>query len=150
MQPVRTRQEELVEDPWQMLVVCQMLNQTSWKQVDACRPLFFDRWPNALAVVGAEQSQIVEVIRPLGFYNRRAKSIRAFSEAWLQALIEWPNPTDIPVQTLDKMPGIGKYALDSWKIFQLKDFTTDATDKVLVQYLEYHRTINGIISNTPS
>jgi adenine-specific DNA glycosylase len=150
MQPVRTRQEELVEDPWQMLVVCQMLNQTSWKQVDACRPLFFDRWPTADKLVKAELAAVIETIRPLGFYNRRAKSLKAFSEAWLVALDEWPEPKLIPIKILEKMPGLGKYALDSWKIFQLNDLSVDATDKVLVQYLEYHRTLNGTISNSPS
>ncbi len=138
MEPVRTRQEELVEDPWQMLVVCQMLNQTSWKQVDACRPLFFDKWPTAHELVRAEHAEISQTIRSLGFYNRRAKTLLAFSRAWLSAISTY-SPKEIPISILEKMPGLGKYALDSWKIFQLKDLSVDATDKVLVKYLEYHR-----------
>lgn len=133
---VRTRQEELVEDPWQMLVVCQMLNQTSWRQVDQCTPTFFTKWPTAEKLVEASQSEIIEVIRPLGFYNRRSFTLLKFSLAWIDLCSQWPSPRLAPLDKIQSLPGIGKYALDSWRIFQLRDYTAQPTDKVLRAYLD--------------
>jgi len=136
---VRTRQSELAANPWQMLVICQMLNQTSWKQVDQVSPLFFNKWPSASLLVRAERSEIIEIIRPLGFYNRRSSTLLNFSLAWLELEAKWPNPKLAPLLQISKLPGIGKYALDSWKIFQLGDLTVEPTDKVLIKYLEQAR-----------
>lgn len=144
---VRTRQAELKENPWQMLVICQMLNQTSYKQVDRVSPVFFKKWPTPAHVVEANREEIVEVLRPLGFYNRRTDSLINFSKGWLQ--LQDPNP---PVESIAKLSGIGKYAIDSWKIFQLNDLSVEPTDKVLIEYIKAARQQEQYetISNTPS
>lgn len=132
---VRTRQAELRENPWQMMVICQMLNQTSYKQVDRVSPIFFEKWPGPEALLGANRAEIIEVLRPLGFYNRRADLLIDFSKGWL----ELEDPLTAPIEKIAKLSGIGKYALDSWKIFQLGDLTVEPTDKVLIEYLKAAR-----------
>jgi adenine-specific DNA glycosylase len=132
---VRTRQSELRENPWQMMVICQMLNQTSYKQVDRVSPVFFEKWPSPQALVKANRADIIEVIRPLGFYNRRADLLIDFSRGWL----ELEDPLTTPVETIAKLSGIGKYAIDSWRIFQLNDLNVEPTDKVLIEYLKAAR-----------
>lgn len=121
------KQEVYRDDPWKMLMVCMMLNQTSYKQVDKVRDPFFKRFPDARSLATADESDIIEIIRPLGLFNRRAKTWKAFSKGWLEG------------KDVSKLPGVGKYALDSWKIFQEGDFTVDATDKELVKYLAWAR-----------
>lgn len=133
---VRTRQSELRENPWQMLVICQMLNQTSWKQVDQVSPIFFDLWPNPEKLIQSTEAEIAEIIRPLGFYNRRAKSLVKFSKGWLEIGAQSKRPDEIPIEEISSLCGIGKYALDSWKIFQLSDLSVEPTDKVLIEYLK--------------
>lgn len=145
---VRTRQSELRENPFQMIVICQMLNQTSWKQVDRVSPTFFEKWPTPQHLLKSTEAEIAQVIRPLGFYNRRAKTLLKLAAAWLELKASWPNPVEAPISEISKLPGVGKYALDSWKIFQLGDLTVEPTDKVLIAYLEqarvseYKRTCN--------
>mgnify|MGYP003657283686 CR=1 FL=1 len=136
--PYNTRQEQYRDDPWKMLMICFMLNQTSHKQVDQIRDAFFNRFPNPESLTAASESEIAEMIRPLGFYNRRAKSWKLFSEQWIAAVDKFGG-TDISPEELSKMRGIGKYALDSWKVFQLYDYDIEVDDHVLNWYVDWAR-----------
>lgn len=132
--PFLFKQEIYLEDPWKMLLICMMLNQTSYKQVDKVRDRFFSRFDTPERLISAETEEIVEIIKPLGFYNRRAAQWKRFSEEWLA----WDG---VDVSSLH---GIGKYAEDSWKIFQLGMFEIKADDKELKKYLEW---VNSITNN---
>jgi endonuclease III len=136
--PYNTRQEEYREDPWKMLMICFMLNQTSHKQVDQVRQAFFDRFPSAEKLVLAEESEIASMIKSLGFYNRRAKSWKEFSLQWIEE-VRSRETTNLPVEVLSKMKGVGKYALDSWKVFQLFEYDTQVDDHVLNWYVDWAR-----------
>jgi endonuclease III len=135
--PYNTRQEEYREDPWKMLMVCFMLNQTSHKQVDQVRHEFFDRFPTPEALVAAEESEIASMIKTLGFYNRRAKSWKEFSKQWIEAVEEYG--ISVPLSVLEDMKGVGRYALDSWKVFQLFQYDTEVDDHVLNWYVDWAR-----------
>lgn len=135
--PYETRQEEYRDDPWKMLMICFMLNQTSHKQVDQVRHAFFDRFPTAESLTAAEESEIASMIKTLGFYNRRAKAWKEFSKQWLEAVEEYG--TSVPLSILEGMRGIGKYALDSWKVFQLFQYDTEVEDHVLNWYVDWAR-----------
>jgi len=130
--PYNTRQEEYREDPWKMLMVCFMLNQTSHKQVDKVRHEFFNRYPNAQSFLDSDESEIVELIKPLGFYNRRVKAWKEFCSQWIALGTDAPS-----LAQLIEMKGIGKYALDSWKVFQLYEYDTEVEDHVLNWYVEW-------------
>jgi endonuclease III-like uncharacterized protein len=130
--PYATRQEEYRDDPWKMLMVCFMLNQTSHKQVDKVRHEFFSRYPNAQAFLDSVDSEVIELIKPLGFYNRRVKAWKEFCRQWIAAGTDAPS-----LAQLIEMKGVGKYALDSWKVFQLYEYDTDVQDHVLNWYVEW-------------
>ncbi len=132
--PYNTRQEEYREDPWKMLMVCFMLNQTSHKQVDKVRHEFFSRYPNAQAFLDSVDSEVIELIKPLGFYNRRVKAWKEFCKQWIAAGTDTPS-----LAQLIEMKGIGKYALDSWKVFQLYEYDTKVEDHVLNWYVDWAR-----------
>lgn len=116
-----------------------MLNQTSWKQVDQVSPIFFSKWPTPQSLLKAVRAEIVETIRSLGFYNRRADSLIKLSRGWVELQSEFSDPTQIPISKINSLSGVGRYALDSWKIFQLGDLSVDPTDKVLVEYINAAR-----------
>jgi hypothetical protein len=115
-----------------MLMVCFMLNQTSHKQVDKVRHEFFSRYPNAQAFLDAEDSEVIELIKPLGFYNRRVKAWKEFCRQWIALSTDAPS-----LAQLIEMKGVGKYALDSWKVFQLYEYDTDVQDHVLNWYVDW-------------
>lgn len=134
--PYNTRQEEYRDDPWKMLMVCFMLNQTSHKQVDQVRYHFFEKYPTAEKLAIADQKEISELIKPLGFYNKRAKAWIEFSLQWIDA-VRFRGTTNIPLKDLENMKGVGKYALDSWRVFQLYEYDTPVEDHVLNWYVEW-------------
>lgn len=125
--PYMYRQEMYRDDPWKMLIVCMMLNQTSYKQVDLVREEFFRRFDTPEALMTASDEDIVAIIRPLGFYNKRAKQWKKFSSAWL----DWDG------RNISDLPGVGKYASDSWKIFQEHIYNITVEDKELKKYLQW-------------
>jgi len=137
--PYFTRQEEYRDDPWKMLIVCFMLNQTHHRQVDEVREQFFLKCNTPEALISCPDEEVIKIIKPLGFYNRRVKAWKEFSYQWLEACDKHYNPIYIPIEELEKMKGVGKYALDSWKIFQLFDYSVEPEDHVLNFYVEWAR-----------
>lgn len=131
MSPYMYRQEVYRKDPWKMLIVCMMLNQTSYKQVDQVKDQFFERFPGPEDLINASDEEIVSIIRPLGFYNRRARTWKKFSNEWIAG--RW--------KRIDDLPGVGKYASDSWKIFQEHIFDITVEDKELKKYLQWIREV---------
>lgn len=134
--PYNTRQEEYREDPWKMLMVCFMLNQTSHKKVDQVRHEFFDKFPTAQDLVLAKDIEISTIIKPLGFYNKRAKQWKKFSEQWIEITTNYGTDKP-PVFEIENMYGVGKYAIDSWKVFQLYQYGIPVEDHVLNWYVEW-------------
>lgn len=127
LSPYRFKQEIYRDDPWKMLIICFMLNQTSWKQVDKVRHEFFKKFPTAEALANASDEEIITVIRPLGFYNRRCKQWKLFSKKWIEN--KWKN--------IEELPGVGKYASDAWKVFQEGRINIPVEDKELVKYVKW-------------
>ena len=125
--PYRFKQEIYRDEPWKMLIICFMLNQTSYKQVDQVRDEFFEKFPGPLSLLRAADEEVIKIIKPLGFYNRRCKQWKAFSKAWIEG--DWEN--------IEDLPGVGKYAADSWKVFQEGRIDIIVEDKELIKYVNW-------------
>lgn len=121
-------QEELRDQPWRLLVACMMLNLTNIKQVRPVIEAFFDRFPTPELAAEANQAELAELIRSLGFYNRRSVSIIKLSRAYIGT---WTDVT--------KLPGVGKYAADSYRIFVEGKMDVIPTDKKLAKYIDWAR-----------
>lgn len=123
--------QEIYEDPWQMMVCCIFLNQTSRIQVDAIREKFFKTWPDARSIVRADPEKIKKSIKTLGLVNRRTNSIIRMSQDWLQA--NWREPMELF--------GIGQYGQDSYDIFVRGNIRIkNPSDHVLKKYLKWAKT----------
>ena len=117
-------QEVYQDDAWKMLVCCILLNLTKRTQVDIIRDELFKLYPTPNKMKNANQSELSKLLQPLGLYNRRAKSLKRFSEDWVKGF-----------NSVDELYGIGQYAKDSWEIFQNNNRNVNPTDKVLIEYL---------------
>jgi endonuclease III-like uncharacterized protein len=73
----------------------------------------------------ADSSSIAEIIRPTGFYNVKADRMKKMSKKWVEG---FTHPKELP--------GVGKYALESWDIFVNKKTDFTPSDKKLKMYLE--------------
>jgi endonuclease III len=129
MSPYELLQEIYHDDPWKSQVCCILLNCTRRKQVDRIREELFNTYRDAAELSNADPIQLAEVIRPLGFYNRRSRSLIKFSTEWITK--EWDHPRELH--------GIGQYAADSWDIFYNNRLDIEPNDGVLVKYLEWKR-----------
>ena len=69
-------QEIYQPDGWKMLTCCMLLNLTNRKQVDTIRDELFSKYPTPKDMMNANQSELAELLKPLGLYNRRAKSLK--------------------------------------------------------------------------
>jgi methyl-CpG-binding domain protein 4 len=109
-----------------MLVGCILLNRTHVRQVNPIIDELFEKFGSPVKMMMAEDAELVEILRPLGFYNRRAKSLKRFSEDYVK------KGTD----NVNLLYGIGKYAADSWSIFQEGRKDVVPEDKELKWYME--------------
>ena len=127
-------QEIYVDNPWRMMVCCILLNRTQGRQVHSIREELFGRWPDPSSMSGADHDQLRELLRPLGFYNKRASLLKEFSQQWSDG--DWSD--------VSELKGIGKYARDSYSIFVEKRIDgVTPTDKVLNRYLEWRSKSDG-------
>tara|TARA_R100000808_G_C2155555_1_gene168655 strand:+ start:9516 stop:9941 length:426 start_codon:yes stop_codon:yes gene_type:complete len=118
-------QEDYWPDQWKILVCCLLLNQTSRKQVDPMIDEFFKKYPNAQAILDADELGLREILKPLGMYNRRINTLKKFSKGFLTG--DWETASDLY--------GCGKYADDAWRIFCKGDWEhVQPTDHALNDY----------------
>ena len=117
-------QEIYQSDGWKMLTCCMLLNLTNRRQVDVIRDELFNRYPTPKDMMNANESELAGLLKPLGLYNRRAKSLKKMSEGYVKGF-----------KSVDELYGIGQYAKDSWEIFQNNNKRVKPMDKVLQEYL---------------
>ena len=85
----------------------------------------------------AEPAELAELLRPLGFYNRRAATLIKFSTEWIEK--KWTHPIELH--------GIGQYASDSWDIFYNNRLDIEPNDGVLVKYVLWKRTLHSTLTS---
>jgi adenine-specific DNA glycosylase len=127
LQPLRDdlMVQEQISGTWQHFVAVIMLNQTGRKQVKTVLPKFLKNWPDVDSFMSADALDIIEIIKPLGMYNRRLNTLRRMSEDWKS----WDG-TDAT-----KLYGIGRYGSDSYEIFFNNRRDIIPTDHELCRYL---------------
>ena len=113
------------EKKWQHMVAVIMLNQTGRKPVKTVFPIFMDRWPTPLKFGQATESEIKEVIWPLGMVNVRCKRLQRMTADFLT----WDG------EDAKMLYGIGRYGSDSYEIFFKQNYTVEPMDKELKRYL---------------
>jgi hypothetical protein len=153
--------EELFrDDPWRLLLSTIMLNRTTRCQVDVVLYKFLQKWPHATSAANADETEMADVILPMGLRFRRAQGIIRFSKEWLELLErratalnkESSCATDKMAESLGrkaafsltkeevkKLYNCGDYAYDAYRIFILGDVNAVTTDHALQIYVDYHR-----------
>lgn len=110
---------------WKMLVCCILLNQTTNQQVRKILPGLFELIPDPESAVLADPNLIQCTIRSTGFSKVKTERIVAMSKKWIEGFGD-----------VRELPGVGRYASDSWEIFVNNNYSLEVTDKKLKIYLE--------------
>lgn len=106
--PLNTIQELVDRDkhyPWRVLVVCTLLNQTHGRGVRPMVDEFFSRTPNPQNMLLTPHDDVIDLLRPLGFYNRRYRTLMLMTQDYMRGM------------PLDRLHGVGPYARDAIMLF---------------------------------
>lgn len=128
-------QLQFMSNAWKMMVACILLNRTKRIQVDHVHPQLFKTYPSAYDMSGADQETLAEILRPLGLSNRRAASLISFSHDFFCRRSS-ASGYDLLLE-LERMKGIGDYALDAYAIFILGHINIRPLDKELIEYVRW-------------
>eukprot|EP01137_Pigoraptor_chileana_P035308 Opistho-2@29117 len=121
-------QHYLWKSPWHLLIACMFLNRTTGHQVRGLIVEFFRRYATPEATIAADTDALIDLLRPLGLYRRRAHSIRRMSEDFIAS--NWTLPS--------QLYGIGKYAEDAYRIFCLGEWAqVEPNDHALNYFHEW-------------
>lgn len=124
-------QEDLEGDPWKILVCCVMLNCTTRKQMEPVMWEFFQKWPGPKELVSANQCEVAEQIKSLGFKNRRTERLVRMSREFIALVEECRTPgsqkaTKSPTGeivpsggAIRELHGVGEYAARAYEMFCL-------------------------------
>nr|XP_021531530.1 methyl-CpG-binding domain protein 4 isoform X1 [Aotus nancymaae] len=110
--PFNLIQETLFHDPWKLLIATIFLNRTSGKMAIPVLWKFLEKYPSAEVARNADWRDVSELLKPLGLYDLRAKTIVKFSDEYLTK--QWKYPIELH--------GIGKYGNDSYRIFCVNEW----------------------------
>jgi len=137
-------QETLSHTPFHLLLACIFLSKT---RGSVALPLFYTlitRYPTPSALATADVAAVIAVFQNLGLQNQRGRRVVALAKAWVEDEPRrgrrwrrrgYPRGRDgrdikaceepIPDEEDDSrvaweighLPGVGRYALDSWRMF---------------------------------
>lgn len=128
----RLFQGRLHHSPFWMLVACQLVNLTTWRQAEPTFRWLVATYGTASGLATAEPGDLHDAMRPLGLWRRRSIILLRFAHAWL---LERPTCYDAVL----KLPGCGKYAADSWAIFVEGRLDVEPNDGKLNWYVDRRR-----------
>lgn len=101
-------------------------------QVDPVISRLLASYPDAPSLAAADEEVVAETLRPLGLHRRRAKTLLAFSRAFVTG--EWRRP--------EQLPGVGQYAADAYAIFcEGRWQDTEPRDHALRWYCEWLKAV---------
>jgi len=91
--------------PLELLVATVLSAQTTDVRVNQVTPALFARYPDAVALAGADGTELEELIRPTGFFRAKARSLVGLA----QALVE-RHDGEVPatMAELVALPGVGR------------------------------------------
>lgn len=92
-------------EPWKVLVVEILLQQTQAERVAAFAPTFLADFPSLHALATADKKMLAQRLAPLGLHNRRAGRLVALARALLARDGKIPNSKP----ELESLPGVGPY-----------------------------------------
>ncbi|TRM57992.1 DNA glycosylase [Schizophyllum amplum] len=147
-------QETFSEDPWKVLIATIFLNKTHGKISIPVIHTLLASWNTPSAMAAADPSDVYPLIRHLGLGAARARRIVDLSQAWIARSPTFEDEPIVskssdlrryPPTILSHLPGIGRYALDSFRIFctTMNNKTRDEwkavrpTDKELTRFLAW-------------
>lgn len=93
------------DSPWQLLIATVLSAQTTDVRVNEITPKLFARWPDNAALAAADPDEVAQVLRPLGFGQRRADHITTLAG---QLESRWEGRVPSRREDLVALKGVGR------------------------------------------
>jgi endonuclease III len=92
-------------NPYELLVATILSAQCTDVRVNTVTPALFARFPDATALVGADQGELEGMIRTTGFYRNKAKSLLGMA-----TVVAERHGGEVParIEDLTNLPGVGR------------------------------------------
>lgn len=139
-------QEIITPDVFGMVVVTVLLNQTTGRAAIPVFYALLHRWPTPSLLADADLTELTDLLQPIGLHNIRAARLKNIGRTWCesppalgflhksrvaamgdtkrkrQAATSSPDGKRLgdvyPPTEISHLPGVGRYALDSFRIFR--------------------------------
>ena len=92
-------------NPLQLLIATVLSAQCTDKRVNQVTPVLFKKYKNVAAFAGAKQSDLEEIIHPLGFFRSKAKSVKGLA---IKIVEEFDGEVPGNLESLVTLPGVGR------------------------------------------
>lgn len=92
-------------NPFELLVATILSAQSTDKKINEITPALFERFPTPQAMVAAGPGEIEELIRQSGFFNQKARNIRAACQILVD---EFDGQVPGRMEDLLKLPGVAR------------------------------------------
>jgi endonuclease III len=93
-----------------MLAACSLVNRTTWDKARLVHSRLKLRYRTPERLAAARPEDLHGVLRPLGLWRQRSRSLVALAQAFCLRQPE-------TAEDVAGLPGCGRYAADSWAIF---------------------------------
>lgn len=92
-------------NPFELLIATVLSAQTTDKKVNEVTPKLFNKYPDAFALAKAKLTEIESIVRPLGYFRQKARTIVNIA----QKLVEQFNG-EVPksMSEMLQLPGVGR------------------------------------------
>ena len=106
--------DELFPDPrcelnynkdYELLIAVVLSAQTTDKRVNSVTSILFDKYPNLEALSKADINDIMEIIKPIGTFHKKAVFVKEIANILLN---EYDGKVPNDRASLEKMPGVGR------------------------------------------
>ena len=129
-------QEYYAHDAWQLLVACVLMSRvSSWATKHDCISRFFERFPTPTDALAAKPDEVLEIIRPLGLFPNRYRSVVEVSARVLDV-----EPLDVGAEVgVNKIYGVGEFGIDSFEVFARGNVGVNPGDKTLQSFVSWQK-----------
>ncbi len=92
-------------NPFELLIATILSAQTTDKKVNEVMPTLFAEFPDAYSLANADLKRVEQIVKPLGYYRQKAKTIVSTAKALVERFNgEVPKSMDNMLQ----LPGVGR------------------------------------------
>ncbi len=90
--------------PFELLIATVLSAQTTDKKVNEVTPKLFGKYPDAFALAKAKLTEVESIVRPLGYFRQKARTIVNIAKKLVEQYEEVPKSMDELLQ----LPGVGR------------------------------------------